>query len=78
MSTTQHQMVGAKPVLEQLSILMEMFCAVNRDEGDGDKGSMAHVGLLENAICVDRNGDGIITTSADLGDVKALDQCTGD
>jgi DNA-binding beta-propeller fold protein YncE len=44
--------------------------AGNRDEADGDKGSMVHVGLLENAQCVDRNGDGIITTSTGLGDVK--------
>jgi DNA-binding beta-propeller fold protein YncE len=43
--------------------------AGNRDENDG-KGSIVHIGLNENAQCVDRNGDGVITTSTGLDDVK--------
>ena len=42
----------------------------NRDEADGGKGSVVHIGLLENAQCIDRNNNGIIDTSTGLGDVK--------
>lgn len=42
----------------------------NRAEADGGKGSVVHIGLNENGQCVDRNGNGVIDTSAGLGDVR--------
>lgn len=42
----------------------------NRDEQSGDKGSVVHIGLLENHQCLDRNSNGVIDTSTGLGDVK--------
>ena len=44
--------------------------AGNRDEADGGKGSIVHIGLEENGQCVDRNGNGVIDTSTGLGDIK--------
>jgi len=47
--------------------------AGNRDEsddtGEGNKGSVVHIGLQENGQCVDRNDNGIIDTSSGLGDI---------
>lgn len=43
-----------------------------RDESEG-MGSVAKIGLLENGQCVDRNGNGVIDTSAGLGDVRGWD-----
>lgn len=34
-------------------------------------GSIAHIGLVENGECVDRNGNGVIETSTGLGDIRA-------
>jgi streptogramin lyase len=42
----------------------------NRDEALGGQGSVAHVGLLENNECQDRDGNGTIETSAALGDIR--------
>ncbi len=42
----------------------------NRNDNAGGKGSIVHIGLLENGQCVDRNGNGVIETSTGLGDVK--------
>lgn len=44
--------------------------AGNRDESYGGKGSIVHIGLLENAQCVDRNNNGVIDTSTGLNKVK--------
>jgi streptogramin lyase len=44
--------------------------ASNRDESTGGKGSIVHIGLLENGQCQDRNGNGIIETSTGLGDIR--------
>jgi len=44
--------------------------AGNRDEAMGGKGSIVHVGLVENGQCVDRNGNGSIDTSSGLNDIK--------
>jgi streptogramin lyase len=48
--------------------------AGNRAEGItggfDSKGSIVHIGLNENAQCVDRNNNGVIDTSTGLGDVK--------
>jgi streptogramin lyase len=41
----------------------------NRDEATNGRGSVAHVGLLENNQCVDRNNNGTIETSTGLGDI---------
>lgn len=43
----------------------------NRDENNGDKGSVVSIGLKENGQCQDRNGNGTIETSTGLGDIKA-------
>lgn len=45
--------------------------AGNRDEASGGRGSVVHVGLLENGQCVDRNTNGVIDTSTGLGDIRA-------
>jgi uncharacterized repeat protein (TIGR01451 family) len=42
----------------------------NRDEGDGGRGSVVHIGLKEAFQCVDRNGNGVIDTSNGLGDIR--------
>ncbi|MBX7236221.1 MAG: VWA domain-containing protein [Caldilineales bacterium] len=42
----------------------------NRDEAASGKGSVVHIGLLENSQCIDRNGNGVIDTSTGLSDVK--------
>lgn len=44
--------------------------AGNRAENSGGKGSVVQVGLLEAGQCVDRNGNGVIDTSAGLGDIR--------
>jgi DNA-binding beta-propeller fold protein YncE len=44
--------------------------AGNRDESGGGMGSIVHIGLQENGQCVDRNGNGVIETSAALGDIR--------
>jgi hypothetical protein len=44
--------------------------AGNRDEADGGRGSIVHIGLKENGQCIDRNGNGVIDTSTGLGDVR--------
>lgn len=43
--------------------------AGNRDEADGNRGSVVHIGLVENGQCEDRNGNGTIETSSGLSDV---------
>ncbi len=42
----------------------------NRDDIDGEYGSVVRIGLLENGQCEDRNGNGVIDTSTGLGDVR--------
>jgi hypothetical protein len=42
----------------------------------GAHGSVVKIGLEENNQCVDRNGDGIITTSTGLGDILAWPDVT--
>ena len=42
----------------------------NRDEADGNAGSVIKIGLKENGQCIDRNGNGVIDTSTGLGDIK--------
>ncbi len=49
----------------------------NRDEAAGGKGSIIHIGLIENSQCIDRNGNGVIDTSTGLGDVKAWPNAGG-
>lgn len=44
--------------------------ATNRNDSVGGKGSVVHIGSIENNQCVDRNGNGIIETSTGLGDIK--------
>lgn len=44
--------------------------AGNRDESSGGRGSVVHVGLVENGQCVDRNGNSVIDTSTGLGDIR--------
>ncbi len=44
--------------------------AGNRADNSGNKGSVVHIGLLENGGCVDRNLNGVIDTSTGLGDIK--------
>ena len=51
--------------------------AGNRAESSGGKGSVVHVGLLENCQCVDRNGNGVIDTSTGLGDIKPWSNAGG-
>lgn len=43
----------------------------NRDDSSEGMGAVVKVGLLENAQCEDRNGNGMIDTSTGLGDVLA-------
>ena len=45
--------------------------AGNRDEANGERGSVVHIGLEENGQCVDRNTNGTIETSTGLGDIKS-------
>lgn len=39
--------------------------------GPNNRGTIVHIGLLENNQCEDRNGDGIIQTSQGLADIRA-------
>lgn len=61
----------------------------NRNDVFAGSGSVVHIGLQENGQCEDRNGNGLIDTSAGLGDVRpwidpsgargvatAADECT--
>lgn len=41
-------------------------------------GSVAHIGLVENGQCEDRNGNGVIDTSIGQGDIKPWADATGD
>lgn len=45
----------------------------NRDDQADRMGSVVKIGLQENGQCEDRNGNGVIDTSAGLGDVLAWD-----
>jgi streptogramin lyase len=40
------------------------------DIGPNRRGTIVHIGLLENNQCEDRNGDNVIQTSTGLGDIK--------
>ncbi len=40
-------------------------------------GSVVHIGLRENGMCQDRNGNGVIETSTGLGDVKEWSNAAG-
>jgi len=44
--------------------------AGNRAMVNNGRGSVVHVGLVENGQCVDRNGNGVIDTSSGLGDIR--------
>jgi uncharacterized repeat protein (TIGR01451 family) len=50
----------------------------NRNGVYNGHGSVAHIGLVENGQCEDRNGNGVIDTSTGQGDIKPWADISGD
>jgi len=50
----------------------------NRNGVYNGHGSVAHIGLVENGQCEDRNGNGVIDTSTGQGDIKPWTDISGD
>lgn len=50
----------------------------NRSDIFEGKGSIIHIGLVENGQCEDRNGNGVIDTSVAQNDIKSWTDASGD